>query len=153
LCKRKAEAAIPFPAPLQAVSKEFRKNEEKCSELFHKNGQECAMIKLIPKGKEGCRMRLQYVLLAAVLAVSGLSFSSQAAASPLKNYSAGRIAVSGGGTFPTSIEFDDFDTEGKKASVYGGVTAGLGGKTALNYRYDQYQTDHDDIQTNQLNLM
>jgi opacity protein-like surface antigen len=111
------------------------------------------MIKLIPKGKEGCRMRLQYVLLAAVLAVSGLSFSSQAAASPLKNYSAGRVAVSGGGTFPTSIEFDDFDTEGKKASVYGGVTAGLGGKTALNYRYDQYQTDHDDIQTNQLNLM
>lgn len=42
---------------------------------------------------------------------------------------------------------------GKKVSTYGGVTAGLGGRTALHYRYDQYRSNQDDIQTNQLNLM
>ena len=111
------------------------------------------MIKVIPKRKEGCRMRLQYVLLAALVAGSSLSFSSQAAASPLKHYDAGRIAVSTGGSFPTAMEFDKFPTEGKKVSTYGGVTAGLGGRTALHYRYDQYRSNQDDIQTNQLNLM
>lgn len=92
----------------------------------------------------------------AVLLLCGcgcLYYGGQACASPLKNYGPGHVAVSVGGTIPTNMHFTEYDTDSKKASVYGGVTAGIGSNTALNYKYDTYKTSSDDITTNQLNLM
>ncbi|MEE3381971.1 MAG: hypothetical protein VZQ81_09015 [Succiniclasticum sp.] len=92
----------------------------------------------------------------AVLLLCGCGcfyYGGQACASPLKNYEPGHVAVSAGGNIPTNMHFTEYDTDSKKASVYGGVTAGIGSNTALNYKYDTYKTSSDEITTNQLNLM
>lgn len=75
-------------------------------------------------------------------------------ASPLKNYETGHAAIDIGGTFPTNLKFSDYWSHKKAASVYGGVTVGLGGNTAVNYKFNQYRTSGDEkITAQQLNLM
>lgn len=81
-------------------------------------------------------------------------FSSVASAAPLKNYDSGHFVIEAGGTLPTNLHFSDYSHPKKAASMYGGGTVGLGRKTALNYRFDQFRTSGSEkITAQQVNLM
>lgn len=89
--------------------------------------------------------------LATVLATA---ICCTAMASPLRNFSRGKIAIDAGGNLPTSMEFTEHKTFGKPDSCYGGLTLGLGSRSAINAGYDLYKVKHDNkVRTQQLNLM
>lgn len=80
------------------------------------------------------------------------AIATTASAAPLKNYNAGHFAVDAGITLPSSIDGDNYKLS-KSDSTYFGATAGLGGNTALNYRWDNFKADQGKTRTQQLNLM
>ena len=80
--------------------------------------------------------------------------SATASASPLKNYGQGHFAIDAGATIPTNLHFTDYTNPKKATGFYFGGTAGLGGKTAVNYKMNQFRTDGSEkITAQQLNLM
>lgn len=77
---------------------------------------------------------------------------SAAYASPLQNYSAGKVAVDLGVNLPSSVEYGGHDFDDSN-SGYAGATLGLGNNMALNYKWNNYDADNFDTDTHQLNLM
>ena len=65
--------------------------------------------------------------------------SLSAYASPLKNYDAGKVAIDAGITLPSS--------------TYLGATVGIGQKTALNYKWNNYKADEAKTRAQQFNIM
>ena len=68
-----------------------------------------------------------------------LGITTVCAASPLKNYTAGKVAVDLGLTVPTSNTYEGHSVGSKKTSPYAGITVGLGSNTAINYKWNQYK--------------
>lgn len=74
------------------------------------------------------------LLLATVIGVT--LCASTAMAAPLSDYSTGKVAVDVG--FNWSSKFDDIST---KPAMNAGITAGLGNNTAIQYKYDNWQSE------------
>lgn len=71
-----------------------------------------------------------------ILAVLGMTATaSTAIAAPLSDYSTGKVAIDVG--FNWSSKFDDIST---KPAMNAGITAGLGNNTAIQYKYDNWQS-------------
>lgn len=85
-------------------------------------------------------------------ALLAMALGTTAFASPLKNYDAGKIAIDAGLNIPTSMETDRFGLD-ESNSAYVGGTLGLGNNMALNYKWNQYDFEHGNTDTHQLNLM
>lgn len=81
-----------------------------------------------------------------------MALGTTASASPLKNYDAGKIAIDAGLNIPTSMESDKFGVDESNSAYFGG-TLGLGSNMALNYKWNQYDYEHGNTDTHQLNLM
>lgn len=95
-----------------------------------------------------------FISAAAAAFLFATTVAAPVSASPLKNYDTGHIAVDVGGTLPTNLKFSEYRSPKKATSMYGGATAGLGGNTALNYKFNQFRTDEEEkITVQQLNLM
>lgn len=83
-----------------------------------------------------------------------LGITTVCAASPLKNYNAGKVAVDLGLTVPTSNTYEGHSVGSKKTSPYAGITVGLGSNTAINYKWNQYKNSGSNkVEAQQLNLM
>lgn len=83
-----------------------------------------------------------------------LGVSAVCAASPLKNYGSGKVAIDFGLNTPTSNTYEGTSVGSKKSSPYAGVTVGLSDKTALNYKWNQYKNSGSTkVQAQQLNFM
>ncbi len=83
-----------------------------------------------------------------------LGITTVCAASPLKNYDSGKVAVDVGFTVPTSNKYEGVSVGSKKTSPYAGVTVGLGKSTAVNYKWNQYKNSGSNkVEAQQLNLM
>ena len=83
-----------------------------------------------------------------------LGITTVCAASPLKNYNAGKVAVDLGLNVPTSNTYEGHSVGSKKTSPYAGITVGLGSNTAVNYKWNQYKTSGSNkVEAQQLNLM
>ncbi|WP_177566140.1 hypothetical protein [Phascolarctobacterium sp.] len=83
-----------------------------------------------------------------------LGLTTVCAASPLKNYDAGKVALDLGLTVPTNNNYEGASVGSKKTAPYAGITVGLGGKTAVNYKWNQYKNSGSTkVEAQQLNLM
>ena len=83
-----------------------------------------------------------------------LGITTVCAASPLKNYNAGKVAVDLGLNVPTSNTYEGHSVGSKKTSPYAGITVGLGSNTAVNYKWNQYKNSGSNkVEAQQLNLM
>ena len=83
-----------------------------------------------------------------------LGITTVCAASPLKNYNAGKVAVDLGLNVPTSNTYEGHSVGSKKTSPYAGITVGLGSNTAINYKWNQYKNSGSNkVEAQQLNLM
>ena len=95
----------------------------------------------------------KFTVITLMTTIALLGSAMVANASPLKDYSAGKVAIDLGYSSPTSLNFTEHATDGKKGSIYGGVTAGIGNKMAVGYKYNQFKTDGDPkVTAQQLNL-
>lgn len=83
-----------------------------------------------------------------------LGITTVCAASPLKNYDMGKTAIDIGITAPTSNNYEGVSVGSKKTAPYAGITVGLGNKTAINYKWNQYKNSGSTkVEAQQLNLM
>lgn len=98
-------------------------------------------------------MKSTHALLAFGAAIClATTCSLSAYASPLKNYDAGKVAIDAGITLPSSLKGDNYKFS-KSNSTYLGATVGIGQKTALNYKWNNYKADEAKTRTQQFNLM
>jgi hypothetical protein len=92
-------------------------------------------------------------IITIMTAAAILGSAMVAQASPLKDYSAGHVAIDLGYSNPTSLNFTEHGNHGKEGSVYGGATVGIGNKMAVGYKYNQFKSDGDPkVTAQQLNL-
>lgn len=83
-----------------------------------------------------------------------LGLTTVCAASPLKNYDAGKVALDLGLTVPTNNNYEGASVGSKKTAPYAGITVGGPGKTAVNYKWNQYKNSGSTkVEAQQLNLM
>lgn len=83
-----------------------------------------------------------------------LGITTVCAASPLKNYNAGKVAVDLGLTMPTNNSYEGASVGSKKTAPYAGITVGLGNNTAINYKWNQYKNSGSNkVEAQQINLM
>lgn len=55
---------------------------------------------------------------------------------------------------PTNNNYEGASVGSKKTAPYAGITVGLGGKTAVNYKWNQYKNSGSTkVEAQQLNLM
>ena len=96
----------------------------------------------------------KFLFISATTILCAVVLASGTSAAPLKNYDSGHFAIEVGGTLPTNLHFSDYGHPKKATSMYGGGTVGLGGKTAVNYRFNQFRTSGSEkITAQQVNLM
>ncbi len=81
--------------------------------------------------QEGCKM-LKKVVLGTILT---LSVASICAAGPLTDYSQGKTSLDLTYKPSSDLEIEGFSIDGKSANFDVGFTAGLGNKTAIQYRF------------------
>ncbi len=92
-------------------------------------------------------------IITIMTAAAILGSAMVAQASPLKDYSAGHVAIDLGYSNPTSLNFTEHGSHGKEGSVYGGATVGIGNKMAVGYKYNQFKSDgYPKVTAQQLNL-
>lgn len=95
--------------------------------------------------------------LASILAITAVLVGTGvplASASPLKNLEPGKVAIDLGYSSPTSVNFTDHNNDGKKGTVYGGVTVGVAHKTGVNYKYNEFKSNSSNKAiVQQLNLI
>jgi hypothetical protein len=95
----------------------------------------------------------KFALITIMTTAALLGSAMVAQASPLKDYSAGHVAIDLGYSSPTSLNFTEHGNDGKKGSVYGGATVGIGNKMAVGYKYNQFKSDGDPkVTAQQVNL-
>ncbi len=94
--------------------------------------------------------KISAVLLA--VAVFTMAGASAACASPLQNYNAGRLALDAGLNIPSSLKGGNYKLS-KSSSAYLGASVGLGGNTALNYKWENFKGNNARTHAQQLNLM
>lgn len=98
-------------------------------------------------------MKSTHALLAFGAAIClATTCSLSAYASPLKNYDAGKVAIDAGITLPSSLKGDNYKFS-KSNSTYLGATVGIGQKTALNYKWNNYKADEAKTRAQQFNIM
>ena len=98
-------------------------------------------------------MKSSHALLAFGAAIClATTCSLSAYASPLKNYDAGKVAIDAGITLPSSLKGDNYKFS-KSNSTYLGATVGIGQKTALNYKWNNYKADEAKTRAQQFNIM
>ena len=96
----------------------------------------------------------KFLFISATTILCAVVLASGTSAAPLKNYDRGHFAIEVGGTLPTNLHFSDYGHPKKATSMYGGGTVGLGGQTAVNYRFNQFRTSGSEkITAQQVNLM
>ena len=99
-------------------------------------------------------LMFKFLFISATTILCAVVLASGTSAAPLKNHDSGHFAIEVGGTLPTNLHFSDYGHPKKATSMYGGGTVGLGGKTAVNYRFNQFRTSGSEkITAQQVNLM
>ncbi len=98
--------------------------------------------------------------LAVILAVLLCTFMTAGVttASPLTDYSAGKVALDVNWTPSLDMEVDSLTGDGKSGNFDYGLTAGLGGKWAIQYRYfnpvsKDYGGYHGGIRSQEANIL
>jgi opacity protein-like surface antigen len=85
-------------------------------------------------------------------------FAGVTTASPLTDYSAGKVALDVNWTPNNDIEANGYSIDGKNANFDYGLTAGLGNKWAIQYRYfnpvsKDYGNYHAGVRSQEVNLL